>query len=175
MKTELTPTEENALRVKIAEFCEWYVERGVGHEGPNGELLFDSGRPRGALSFEPLQPLPNYPRDLAAVREALGRLNTGQSIHFVQELSLILGKDQNSTSAWEIYCTTSYQQVCGAVFSFISSTAEQQCRALEPIIERKEHCVRCNRLTADWVDTEQTKGRCCRECEAIIAKEAESK
>jgi len=38
---------------------------------------------------------------------------------------------------------------------------------------RKEHCIRCNQLTDDWVDTEQTHGRCCRPCESIISREAE--
>lgn len=38
--------------------------------------------------------------------------------------------------------------------------------------ERKEQCVRCSQWVEDWVDTEQTKGRCCRPCETIICQEA---
>jgi hypothetical protein len=31
---------------------------------------------------------------------------------------------------------------------------------------RKETCIRCGTLTADWIDTEETKGRVCRGCES---------
>lgn len=37
--------------------------------------------------------------------------------------------------------------------------------------ERQERCVRCNKFTSDWVDTEYTHGRVCRPCEAIIEVE----
>jgi hypothetical protein len=51
-------------RVAAAEMLNWYVERTVGHEGPNGELVLDSGRPPGVSNSDPLQPLPNCPEDL---------------------------------------------------------------------------------------------------------------
>lgn len=60
------------LRVAVAERLGWYIERTVGYEGANGELVLDCGRPPGAPKWNPLQKLPNYPesRDACAEFEA---------------------------------------------------------------------------------------------------------
>lgn len=41
--------------------------------------------------------------------------------------------------------------------------------AVNPVViqQRSESCVRCGKSTTDWIDTPETKGRCCRECESV--------
>lgn len=53
------------------------------------------------------------------------------------------------------------------------ASSENSAPSLVSPVERQEQCVRCQQWTSDWVDTEQTKGRCCRTCESIILSSVE--
>ena len=81
-------------------------------------------------------PAPLYASRLDAMAMVIGKLNAGQMIKMVCELGLIISRDQNSKSIWELACGFDEKTIAYAIGSFLKSTAIQQleavCRALWP-------------------------------------------
>ena len=114
------------LRVKVAELCGWYVERSVGHEGVNGELVLDSGRPPGARRTDPLQRLPNFCNNLNACAEFEKGLTYEQCRKYHEELEWVQAEMTEERNGQEDYPAQDF---------WFHATAEQRCRAFIATME----------------------------------------
>ncbi len=49
--------------------------------------------------------------------------------------------------------------------AFAIASIEDLANQLQPLPERKEHCILCGKEVSDWVDPDWASGRICRTCE----------